>query len=114
MLRKLRRPWLLERDEQALARRPVLGTGSTREVVRLLIDRGIRDLDERSQAMILRCDVAGEQTATFAGDLCISIRQFFRNRAEALDAIQGECERLLAAEGHNIVQKSNHPTPGTK
>jgi two-component system response regulator DesR len=98
MLRKLRRPWLLERDEQARALRAALGTESARDAVRLVIDRGIRGLDEPSQSIILRCDVAGEATATVADDLYISIRQFFRYRAAALDSIQAECERLLAAE----------------
>ncbi|HEV2737037.1 MAG TPA: response regulator transcription factor [Candidatus Elarobacter sp.] len=105
MLRKLRRPWLLERDEQAQALRTVLGTRSTCDAVRLLIDRGIRDLDERSQSIVLRCDVAGEGTAAVARDLYISNRQFFRNRATALDAIQAEYERLLAAKGHNVATR---------
>ena len=105
MLRKLRRPWLLEFDEQARALRAVLGTGSTHDAVRLVIDRGIRDLDERLQAIILRCDVAGEGTAAVARDLYISNRQFFRNRAAALDAIQAECERVLAPKGHNVATR---------
>ena len=96
MLRKLRRPWLLDLDELARKLQVVLGTGSTSEAVRILIDRGIRHLDERAQATILRCDVAGEPTAAVANDIYISIRQFFRSRAAALAAIQAECERLLA------------------
>ena len=98
MLRKLRRPWLLERDEQARELRAALGTASTRDAVRLVIDRGIRGLDQQSQSIIFRCDLAGEPTATVARDLYISIRQFFRYRAAALDAIQAECERVLAAQ----------------
>jgi two-component system response regulator DesR len=113
MLRKLRRPWLLEHDEQARALRAALGTASARDAVRLLIDRGIRDLDERSQAIILRCDVAGERTATIADELYISIRQFFRSRAAALAAIQTELERLLAPKGNNIVLMSDRRTPAT-
>ena len=113
MLRKLRRPWLLERDEQARALRAALGTESTREAVGLLIERGIRDLDERSRAIILRCDVAGELTATVADDLYISIRQFFRDRAVAMDAIQAECERLLAAEGRRDLARDRQPRSAT-
>jgi tetratricopeptide (TPR) repeat protein len=99
MLRKLRRPWLLELDDNARALRAALGTGSTRDAVLLLIERGLRDLDEQSQAIIRRCDIAGERTAAVAADLYISNRQFFRCRAGALDAIQAELDRLLAAGG---------------
>jgi CheY-like chemotaxis protein len=95
MLRKLRRPWLLERDDHASALRAVLGTESARDAVRLLIDRGLRDLDARSKAIIRRCDVAGEPTATVADALYLSNRHFFRCRAAAFDAIEVEFDRLL-------------------
>lgn len=104
MLRKLRRPWLLELDESARALRAALGTGSARDAVLLLIDRGIRELDEGSKAIIRRCDVAGEQTATVARDMYISDRHFFRCRAVALSAIQAEYDRLLAAGGLPVTE----------
>jgi hypothetical protein len=102
MLRKLRRPWLLEGDEGARALRAALGTRSARDAVLLLIDRGVRELDQASQAAVRRCDVAGEKTANVARDLYLSDRQFFRCRAAAFDAIRAEYDRLVADGGSPV------------
>jgi predicted Zn-dependent protease len=95
LLRKLRRPSALERDELAQSLRAAYGCTTAREALVTAIDRGLHDHDRRLAAIIRRCDIDGELTHTVAGELNFSPRHFFRYRSEAVDAVAVEIERAL-------------------
>jgi hypothetical protein len=97
LLRKLRRPSALERDELAQSLRAAYGCATAREALVTAIERGLHDHDLRLAAIIRRCDIDGELTHTVAGELNFSPRHFFRYRSEAVDAVAVEIERTLRA-----------------
>jgi tetratricopeptide (TPR) repeat protein len=97
LLRKLRRPSALERDELAQSLRAAYGCATAREALVLAIERGLRDHDRRLAAIIRRCDIDGELTHTVAAELSFSPRHFFRYRGEAVFAVATEIDRALRA-----------------
>jgi hypothetical protein len=96
LLRLLRRPYLLEREPLALRARTALGTASCRDALLLLVDRAFGDIrdTQRLREIILRCDVEGQKARGVAASMHLSLRQFFRHRAEAIDALALSFERL--------------------
>ena len=98
LLRMLRRrPHQLERDALALHLREVLHTPSCREALVEIIDRtfAVSDsADDRSRREILiRCDVRGEKARAAAAAMHVSLRQFYRRRSEAFEALALVLER---------------------
>ena len=97
LLRKLRRPSALERDELAHTLRAAYGCATAREALLVAIERGLHHHDRRLAAIIRRCDVDGELTHTVAAELNFSPRHFFRYRSDAVAAVAVEIERTLRA-----------------
>jgi predicted Zn-dependent protease len=97
LLRKLRRPSALERDDLAQSLRAAYGCATAREALLVAIERGLHHHDRRLAAIIRRCDVEGELTHTVAAELNFSPRHFFRYRSEAIAAVSVEIERTLRA-----------------
>jgi tetratricopeptide (TPR) repeat protein len=95
LLRKLRRPSALERDDLAQRLRAAYGCATAREALVTAVERGLHDHDRRLAAIIRRCDIDGELTHTVASELHFSPRHFFRYRSEAVDAVAVEIERAL-------------------
>ncbi len=96
LLRLLRRPYLLEREPLALRARRALGTASCRDALLLLVDHAFGDIPDtqRLREIILRCDVEGQKARAAAAGMHLSLRQFFRHRAEAIEALAISFERL--------------------
>ncbi len=95
LLRKLRRPSALERDELALSLRAAYGCATARDALLIAIERGLQHHDRRLAAIIRRCDLDGELTRNVADELSFSPRHFFRYRSDAVDAVAVEIERTL-------------------
>ncbi len=95
LLRKLRRPAALERDELAQSLRAAYGCATAREALVIAIERGLHDHDRRLAAIIRRCDFDGELTHNVASELHFSPRHFFRYRSEAVGAVGIEIERAV-------------------
>ena len=96
LLRLLRRPYMLEREPLALRARKALGTASCRDALLLLVDHAFGDIrdTQRLREIILRCDVEGQKARAAAAEMHLSLRQFFRHRAEAIEALALFFERL--------------------
>jgi predicted Zn-dependent protease len=97
LLRKLRRPSALERDDLAQSLRAAYGCATAREALLVAIERGLHHHDSRLVAIIRRCDVDGELTHNVAAELNFSPRHFFRYRSDAVQAVSVEIERTLRA-----------------
>jgi tetratricopeptide (TPR) repeat protein len=95
LLRGVRRPAQLERDGVALELERVLRCASARDAVLVLVDRALRHEHRFCSEIVRRCDVDGETTLVVAAALHLSPRQFFRYRAQAIEAVAVELERLL-------------------
>ena len=95
LLRGVRRPAQLERDGVALELERVLRCTSARDAVLVLVDRALRHEHRFCSEIVRRCDVDGETTLVVASAMHLSPRQFFRYRAQAIEAIAVELERLL-------------------
>lgn len=95
LLRGLRRPVQLERDEIARELRRALRVLTAREAVLILVERALRHEHAFCAEIVQRCDVDGETTLVVAFELHLSVRQFFRYRAHAIEAIAVELESLL-------------------
>jgi tetratricopeptide (TPR) repeat protein len=95
LLRGLRRPAQLERDELALELKRVQRTASGRDAVLLLIERALRHEHRFCGEIVRRCDVEGETTLVVATALHLSPRQFFRYRAHAIEAVAVEMDAVL-------------------
>lgn len=95
LLRGVRRPAQLERDGVGLELVRALGCASARDAVLALIERALRHEHAFCGEIVRRCDVDGETTLVVAAALHLSPRQFFRYRAQAIEAIGVELERLL-------------------
>ena len=84
----------------ALALRGVLEAPSSRDAVLQLIDRtfaGVPD-DRGWRETIVRCDIRREKARAAASAMNLSLRQFYRRRSEAFEAIAAMLERVSAAE----------------
>lgn len=96
LLRQLRRPHLLSRDPLALRLRETLNVGTCREAIEFLIDRTFaRDAaGERLREILVRCDLQGQKATAAAGGMHLSLRQFFRCRADAMEALAIAIDQL--------------------
>ena len=108
LLKRLRRPYLLAREPLAVHLRETLQTESCREAVLLLIDRTFADqVAARLREILVRCDVQGLTTRSAAASMHLSLRQLFRCRAEAIDAL------ALAIDQLDKGQRPDEPPPHT-
>ncbi|MDQ6767487.1 MAG: hypothetical protein M3Z41_06720 [Candidatus Eremiobacteraeota bacterium] len=98
LLRLSRRPELLERERLAVLLRVATQTTHARaaleQVVEAAFDR-TNSADRLRLEIIERCDMNGETTRQAARALHLSVRQFFRHRADAIDAITQSIEKAL-------------------
>lgn len=106
LLRQLRRPHLLTRDELAVRLRDRLGARDCRDAIVQLIDRTFSASagGGRLREILLRTDLHGEKASMAAGSMHLSLRQFFRCRAEAVEALALAIEQLDSAQvrsGHS-------------
>ncbi len=106
LLRQLRRPHLLERDPLAARLRDRLNAKTCGEAIEQLVDRTFaRDASsERVREVIMRCDFHGQKATAAAAGMHLSLRQFFRCRAEAMEALALAIERL-----DDIVESAESP-----
>jgi tetratricopeptide (TPR) repeat protein len=95
LLRGVRRPSQLERDEIALDLKRTLHCDTAREAVLALVERALRHEHPFCAEIVRRCDVDGETTLAIAAGLHLSPRHFFRYRAQAIEAIAVELEAML-------------------
>jgi hypothetical protein len=98
LLRLLRRPHALEREPLAIMLREALHAENAYKAVIAAIDAAFdvatpsgRQLKE----IIRRCDIDSQTTAAAAADLHLSVRQFFRYRTDAVEAIALSVGRSL-------------------
>ena len=93
-----RRPHELERDELALRLRAALNAQSCRDALLQIIDRTFSEVgyDRGRREIIVRCDVRGEKARAAASGMNLSLRQFYRRRSEAFDALALSVERIEA------------------
>lgn len=96
LLRQLRRPHLLARDPLALRVRGVLKTENCRDALVQLIDRTFANDPGggRLREILVRCDLHGQKARAAAASIHLSLRQFFRCRAEAIEALAVAIEQL--------------------
>ncbi len=106
LLRLMRRPHALERERLAVLLRQATQKRDSREALRAVIEEAFDvsdDADRLRLEIIRRCDMEGQTTRAAAHALHLSIRQFFRYRADAIDAITQSIERALRRppDSHN-------------
>ncbi|MBV8340383.1 MAG: hypothetical protein JO343_10590 [Candidatus Eremiobacteraeota bacterium] len=92
------RPHELERDALALRLRATLKTATCRDAIVRLIERtfaGVPD-DRCWRETIVRCDVRREKARAAASAMHLSLRQFYRRRSEAFEALAAALEPLDA------------------
>ncbi len=98
LLRAMRRPHALERERLAVMLREAMGTRDARTAIQSIIERSFdtsSPADRLRLEIVRRCDVGGETTRAAAAALNLSVRQFFRIRAEAIACIAESVEREL-------------------
>ncbi|HXW51969.1 MAG TPA: hypothetical protein VEJ41_08265 [Candidatus Acidoferrales bacterium] len=106
-LRLLRRPSQLARDPLAQRLRDAFGTSTCREALLLFIDRAFADdpAGERLRDLLVRCDVQGQKARAAAAEMHLSVRQFFRWRAAAIEALAVTLQDIAAGPaqaGHHV------------
>jgi hypothetical protein len=96
LLRQLRRPHLLATDPLALRLRETLNAGTCREAIELLVDQTFAGgaAAERLREILVRCDLQGQKATAAAGGMHLSLRQFFRCRADAMEALAIAIEQI--------------------
>src|SRR5579862_1998244 len=96
LLRQLRRPHLLARDPLAVRIRERFKTQSSRDGVVQLIEYAFADhpAGGRLREILVRTDLHGFKAVAVAGAMHLSLRQFFRCRAEAIQALALAIEQL--------------------
>ncbi|GEM_PF-2022041 len=98
LLRLMRRPHALERERLAVMLREATRAPDARyalqQIIESTFDKSIA-ADRLRYAIIQRCDVGGETTRSAATALGLSVRQFFRVRADAIAALAEAIERRL-------------------
>src|SRR5215831_8255837 len=101
------RPHQLERDAVALRLRDVLQTTTCRDALLRLIERTFAGVpDDRSwRETIVRCDIRREKARAAASAMHLSLRQFYRRRSEAFEALAATLERI---NGTGPVAPSSH------
>ena len=92
------RPHELERDAVALHLREGLRTNTCRDAIVRLIERTFAGLpDDRCwRETIVRCDIRREKARAAASAMHLSLRQFYRRRSEAFEALAAALERIDA------------------
>jgi hypothetical protein len=98
ILRLMRRPHALERERLAVLLREAAQTRDARAAVELAIEKAFdpaSSADRLRLEIIRRCDIGGETTRGAARALHLSVRQFFRHRADAIEAIAQSIEASL-------------------
>jgi hypothetical protein len=96
LLRQLRRPHLLARDPLALRLRESMNTDTCREAIELLVERTFAGdfAGERLREILVRCDLQGQKATAAAGGMHLSLRQFFRCRSDAMEALAVAIQQL--------------------
>jgi hypothetical protein len=98
LLRLMRRPHALERERLAVLLREAAQARDARTAVERVIERAFDPslpADRLRLEIIHRCDIGGETTRAAARALHLSVRQFFRHRADAVEAIAQSIETSL-------------------
>ena len=87
LLRRLRHPQSLERDDLALGLKRAYNVATAKEALATFVTNALSSYDPALRKIIERCDINGEPTKQVAGELGLSMRQFFRYRGRAIEAI---------------------------
>jgi hypothetical protein len=98
LLRLLRRPHALEREPLAIMLREATHADSAHKAVILAVDSAFDSATPSGRMLkeiIRRCDVDCETTAAAAAGMNLSVRQFFRYRTDAVEAIAQSVGRSL-------------------
>jgi hypothetical protein len=98
LLRVMRRPRALAEQRLAVLLREALRAADEREALERIIKEAFgttSPTDHLRLEIIRRCDIEGQTTRQAATALHLSMRHFFRHRADAIDAITQSIERVL-------------------
>lgn len=98
LLRLLRKPQALSLERLAVLLREAVGADDEAEALRGIIDRAFESSSPTERLkldIIRRCDIEGATTRQSARALNVSMRQFFRYRADAIEAIARSIEKEL-------------------
>lgn len=98
ILRLLRKPRALELERLAVLLREALGAQDEAAALRTIIDAAFdssNPIDRLRHELVGRCDIEGQSTRQTARALNVSMRQFFRHRADAIEVIARSIEKAL-------------------
>jgi hypothetical protein len=98
LLRLLRRPHALEREPLAIMLREATHAESAHKAVIAAVDSAFDPVTSSGRLLkeiIRRCDIDCETTAAAAAAMNLSVRQFFRYRTDAVEAIAQSVGRSL-------------------
>jgi asparagine synthetase B (glutamine-hydrolysing) len=98
------RPHLLLDDPVATRIRAAFESENCRQAVLVLIERTFssgRD-SGRLREILTRCDIEGQKARTAAAAMNLSLRQFYRSRAEAIKALALAIEQLETSQPHSL------------
>jgi hypothetical protein len=98
LLRLMRRPNALDREPLAIMLRESLRTNTSREAALKTIASAF-DVETANgrllREIVQRCDIAGDKSTAVAASLGVSVRQFFRYRNDAVEAVAQAVSRNL-------------------
>jgi hypothetical protein len=79
---------------------------SCRDALLALIDRAFGDDPSaaRLRDLVIRCDIQGQKARAAAADMHLSVRQFFRWRAEAIEVLTAALQEIEA-------ERASRPQP---
>jgi hypothetical protein len=100
LLRCVKRPHVLARMPHIGQICDATGVGDPAPAALALVDSAFNletPHGRRLRESIIRCDVEGATTQEAADAMCISVRHFFRYRAEAMAAIDFALARIIVA-----------------
>jgi hypothetical protein len=98
LLRLLRRPHALEREPLAIMLREALHAESAYKAVIVAIETAFDQASPSGRQLkeiVRRCDIDCQTTTAAAADMNLSVRQFFRYRTDAVEAIAQSVGRSL-------------------
>jgi hypothetical protein len=98
LLKLLRRPHALEREPLAVMLREALHADSARKAVLTTIESAFDTAAPGGRLLkeiVRRCDIDGETTDAAAAAMNLSVRQFFRYRTDAVEAIAQAVSKSL-------------------
>jgi tetratricopeptide (TPR) repeat protein len=107
LLRKLRTPGEIHRDELAMALQRLTGAPSARAAVLTVAERALRSYPPIYWTVVRRADVEGEATQTIAEEIHLSDRSFFRYRSAAISAIAAEIDTVTRSASATSVPPSD-------